>query len=421
MGLKYLINDAGIFTDIAASLADVGNNDVILVSPWQTVYPSWKDFAAGVGLKGICKQDKHGNPLLFWEWVEWADCIANFDVGNNDQIGFLRKMFPEKSIWGSGRGERIENDRIFLKKLIEALGLDQVPHKIIKGITSLREHIKKNPDKYIKINVFRGDMESFHAESEEDNYADFLKLELTLGPSAEETLFIVEDMIDAKAEVGYDGFFNGQDYADKCFCGIEYAKNLYIAKVMDYEDLPEPIFDTMEALAPALSKVDYRGAISTEERIVSTKEHYLIDVCSRLPSPLSALYPTFIKNWPEFVYQTGLKKSCPLEIDVKYVGAFALTSIRGKTEYLPIKVKESDRDKIKFQSVMMRDGKYYGVKGNEIIATLVAGGDSKEEVIEKLKEYAGLVSAPGLDNDAVNGIDNILKTFDKLAELNIII
>jgi hypothetical protein len=419
--MKFLINDAGIFTDIAASLADGGKNDVILCSPWQSVYPSWKDFAAGVGLKGVRKQDEHGNPLLFWEHVEKADCVCNFDVGNNDQIGFLRKMYPKKSIWGSVRGERIENDRIFLKKMIDALELDQVPHKVIKGITALKSYIKSNPDKYVKINVFRGDMESFHAVSEEDNRADFLKLEMTLGPSAEETLFIVEDMIDAPLELGYDGFYTGENYSDKCFCGIEHAKNLYIAKVFDYEDLPEPIYDTMEALAPVLEKMDYRGAISTEERIVNKRKHFLIDVCSRLPSPLSALFPVFIKNWPEFVYQTGLKKACSLDIDVKYVGAFALNSMRGKEEYLPIKVKESDRDKVKFQSVMMRDGKYYGVKGNEIIATLVAGGDSKEEVIEKLKDYSKLVSAPGLDNEAVNGIDNILKLFDDAKKIDIII
>ena len=417
--MKYLVNDAGIFTDIAASLSDGGKNDVVLCSPWQTVYPSWKDFSSGIGFQGIRKQDKNGNPLLFWEHIEWADCICNFDVGNNDQIGFLRKMYPNKSIWGSGRGERIENDRIFLKKLIDTLGLDQVPHKVIKGITALKAYIHTNPDKFVKINVFRGDMESFRAVDEDYNRADFLKLELTLGPAAEETLFIVEDMIDAKVEIGYDGFFAGTDYADKCFCGVEYAKNLYIARAMDYEELPDPIFDTMEALAPVLEKVDYRGAISTEERIVSQKEHYLIDVCSRLPSPLSALYPVFIKNWPEFVYKTGLKQECSVKIDTKYVGAFALTSQRGKEEYLPIEVKESDRDKIKFQSAMMRDGRYHGVKGNDIIATLVAGGDSKEEVIDKLKEYSTLVSAPGLDTDAVNGIEKILDIFKDAEKIGI--
>jgi hypothetical protein len=419
--MKFLGTDAGIFTDIAASLADGGKNEVILTSPWQTVYPQRKDHAPGVGIKGLKKEDAHGNPLLFWDHVADADCIFNFDVGANDQIAFLRKLYPKKSTWGSGKGERIEADRIFLKKLIDALDLDQVPHVIIKGVTALKQHIKKNPNKYVKINLWRGDMESFHAVSEEDNRADFLKLELTLGPNAESTLFIVEDMIKAKAEIGYDGFFAGTDYADKCFCGIECAKNLYIAKVFDYDELPTPIHDTMEALAPVLEKVDYRGAISTEERMVSLKEHYLIDVCSRLPSPLSALYPEFINNWPEFVYQTGLGKACPLDIDVKYVGAFALSSMRGKDEYLPIKVKESDRDKIKFQSVTMHDGKYSGVKGNEIIATIVAGGDSKEEVLNKIKEYSKLVDAPGLDNDAVNGIDKILEQFDELGGIGITI
>lgn len=423
MEMKYLVKDALIYADIANGLSDGGKNEVQYFTNWATGYPVFKDFCTGLDLESLRKKDKHGNPLLFWDAVlkgDW-DCVANFDVHAQDEIAAIRKFYPDKSVWGSGRGEKIEADRIFLKQLIEAVGLPVNPYKIVKGITALKEYIKKSPNKYVKLNIFRGDCESFFAKDLEYNRADFIRMEVALGPMAEETMFICEEPIDTDVEVGYDGFFNGKDYADKCFCGVEWHKNLYVAKVFNYEDLPEPIFETMEALAPVLEKMDFRGAISTEEKIVDFKKHYLLDICSRLPAPLSALYPVMIKNWPEFVYRTGLKEDCPLDINAKYVGCFALTSMRGLQEYLPIGLKKADRDKVRLQSVCMLDGKYHGVKGNETLAVLIAEGDTKEEVLEKIKDYSKLVDAPGLDRDAVDGIDKITEVFKDCAKSGIII
>lgn len=419
--MKFLVKDALIFMDIANALADKGNNEVFYFTNWQTGYPLFKDFCTGLDFEYLKKKNKHGNPLLFWEEVmkkDW-DCVANFDVHNQDEIFALRQLFPNKSIWGAGRGEVLEADRIILKQWIETLGLPVNPYKVVKGVTALRSYIKENPNKYVKINIFRGDCESFCAKDIDYNRADFLKLEINLGAKAEDVLFIVEDPIDTEVEVGYDGFFNGHSYSDKCFLGVEYHKNLYIARVMDYDELPEPIYETLEAFSSLLEKMDYRGAISTEEKIVSFKEHYLIDVCSRLPSPLSALYPQFINNWAELVYKTGKKENCPLDIDVKYVGAFALESKRGEQEYLPISIKPSDRDKIKFQSACMVGDKYHSVKGNSIIATIVVGGDNPDECLEKIKEYSKLIDVPNLQYDDINGIDKIKEVLKKCKDVGI--
>ena len=412
--MNFLVKDALIYADIANGLADGGKNNVTYCTNWATGYPVFKDFAVGLDFEYLNKKDKHNNPLLFWDEVlkgNW-DCVANFDVHSQDEIVAIRKFFPDKSVWGSGRGEKIEADRIFLKQLIEAVGLPVNPYKIVKGITALKEYIKSNPKKYVKLNIFRGDVESFFAKDLEYNRADFLRTEQSLGPKAEDTMFICEEPIETDVEIGFDGFFNGVNYGEKCFCGIEYHKNLYIAKVMEHDELPTPIYETMEALQPILEKMDYRGAISTEEKIVSDSKHYLLDICSRLPAPLSALYPVKIRNWAEFVYKTGLKQDCKMDIKAKYVGAFAISSMRGNTEYLPINVKKSDRDKVRFQSVCMLDGKYHGVKGNETMAVLIADGETKEEVVDKIKEYSKLVECPGGDTDSVDGIDKILEIFD---------
>jgi hypothetical protein len=407
--------------DIANALAAGGKNEVIYCSQWQTAYPEFKDFAVGLDFEYLKKKDKHGIPLLFWDYVEWADCICNFDVHMNDEIAALRRLFPKKSVWGSGFGERLEDDRIALKKWIEALGLPMQKWKAVTGVTELEKYIKANPDQYVKLNIFRGDegMDSFHAKDIESIQYKLLKMRLTYGPKAEDMPFVVEETIDTPVEIGYDGFFNGKNYADKCFLGYEYHKNLYVAKVIDFEDLPEPLFETMDAFTPVLEKMDFRGALSTEEKILSPKEHYFLDICARLPSPLSALYPVMIKNWAEMVYKFGKKEDVALDIDAKYVGAIALEDEALEHDFEEVRIKPNSRDKVRFQCACQHEGKYYAVKGNKNACILVAKGNSVDEVLANLQKNAELVEADGMDKDDLNGIDIVKDIIQKGKEVGI--
>ena len=106
---------------------------------------------------------------------------------------------------------------MFLKKVLETIGLQVQKWKAVKGVTALEEYIKKNPNQYVKLNIFRGDQgaESFYAKDIESIQIKLLRLRLTYGPLAEEVVFIVEENIDTPVEIGYDGFFNGKNYADK--------------------------------------------------------------------------------------------------------------------------------------------------------------------------------------------------------------
>ena len=51
----------------------------------------------------------------------------------------------------------------------------------------------------------------------------------------------------------------------------------------------------------------------------------------------------------------------------------------------------------------------------------MASGDTKEEVLEKLKDYAKLVDAPGLNTDEINGINIILESFNAAKSIGITI
>lgn len=403
----YLIQDKGLYPHQSEALSDNGNNRTLYHTPWETKDPHYKDFIIGKGFGNLEK-------VLYPEdYYDKADCIVFFDVAGNSLCNFLRKVYPNKSIWGSGLGERLENDRVLLKEWCAELGLDVNKYVVIKGIDKLREHLKTNKDKYVKVNIFRGDMESFHSPDYDSIESVLDELAVTLGSDKNDYDFIVEDKIDTEVEVGVDAIFNGTEFLSPMFCGYELHKNLYVAHVTN--DIPRPLKETLDAFTPLLQKMQYRGAFSTEEKVVSSKEHYFIDACMRLPNPLSALYPVAIRNWAEVVYQTGLGNKIDLDIQYKYVGAFGLTSISAQESYVKINIKKGYEDKVRYQMVTARGDKKYAVPGWEVVAILVAGGNSVDEVLNNLREAAEGVDAHFLDKDPLEGI-NMIKSVIKKGE-----
>lgn len=414
MPKKFLVIDDGCLGELALGLTK-DKSEVKYYVNWPSASPLWEEYAPWSGF------EKYGLTKVkyFLDHAESSDCIGTFDCGCNDTIAFLRRQFPEKSIFGSGNGAKFEDNRWGFKKILKEVGLRVGKAERVTGITALTNLLKEKKDVFVKIDIFRGLVESFHVK-------DFKSVELllttiseSLGPFKETFQFIVEDAIPAKAEVGYDGIFNGEEFIYPCFTGIESQKNLYVAKVSD--EMAAPIKESMDALKPVLQQVDWRGCISTEERIVSQKEHYIIDICGRAPSPLGVLYPQFILNWPEVMYKVGLKQKVRLDIPYKYVGAFALSSSHAQTHWLEINLDEKDRSNIKFLMAAKNNGRYYAVKGDSKVVVVIAAGSSVDDVLKQLKKYANKVSAYGLHNDEINGIDNIYEKIEDARKVGITI
>lgn len=397
--MNYLVEDpTGLFVEQANGLAAGGKNKVKYWTMWESAQ-KFEWFAIG---KGFDYLEKERYPQ---DWYDWADCIVNFGVTGQGQITHLRKVYPKKSIFGSGKCSKIEHDRWGLKKIIRDVGLPVNKTEKIIGVAELRKHLTKNKDKYVKINIDRGDVESFYAKDIDSVDLKLDELASMLGPFKEKYEFIVEDAIHTDVEIGYDGFFNGNDYLKPYFYGYEYKKQLYVARVSD--TLPKQLQETLDAFKPVLQKLDYRAGISTEEKIVSKSEHYFLDITCRLPSPLSALYQEYILNWPEVVYKIGLKQPVKLDIKHKYLASLPLGSEHANTNWVELDIDKKDRDHIKFVSACKNDGKYYAVKGYSEIVVVIAGGDTVDEVLGIIKKYADRVDADGLDKKSVFGIDHI--------------
>ena len=396
--MLWLTSDLGLYAPICNALWAKGDK-VLYFTDWADKSPCYSKYVVGKDYGNLEKI------LYFWDYAEQADCIVNFDVHMNDAIHFLRKKYPEKPIFGSGMGERLENDRVGMKKWIKLFGLPLQNYEVIKGVTKLRNYLESNPNKYVKTNIFRGDIESFPAKDLKSVDLLLDQIAAKLGIWRDEYEFIVEDMIDTDVEIGYDGFFNGREFIEPYFIGYEYHKGLYVAHVTD--EMPEPLAETMDAFKPLFTRMDYRGALSVEEKIVSPKEHYVLDFCARLANPLSALYPVFIDNWREAVLAIAKGEDVKLSIPHKYVGVYPLVSIHADNDYVKVDIAKGHEKDVRPQMVTSRNGELCAVKGWNVVAIVIAAGDSVDEVINKLKENAKYADAQGIDKDGVNGIDII--------------
>jgi hypothetical protein len=332
-------------------------------------------------------------------------------------IDFLRKLYPDKSVFGGGYLTRIEDDRLLFKKVLKELGLAVGPYKVIKGFDALRAYLKDNPKKVIKTNIFRKDWESLNAPDYLSVKQLLINRQPAFGPYADEIQFIVEDFIDSVAEIGFDGFYNPSVGFKHFSWGVEIDKNLYIGKVGG--ELPEVLTETMDALDPLFKFKDYRGAFSTEERMKSKTEHFFIDPCCRVAMPLGVLYGKYIKNWAEVVYKVGKDEEYEIECDHKYVGGFALSSRNAEDYFVYINFKNNKRDDFRLMMAMQdKEGNYYSVKGLESIVIVTAAGDNPQEVVDLLKERAENVEAYGLENDEIKGI-NIDKCMENIKSLGL--
>ena len=378
--MNILCLDQGIFVTQCQGLSDSGKNTVWYYSNWQRSEPTFCDFQPGMGVEGLNKIKN------FFDYVDKADLIANMDCYDEDSIEFIRNKYPNKSVFGSGRGVWIENDRWKLKNLIKKLGLPLQKSWHIIGVPKLREFIKANPNVYIKTNLWRSDCESFHAKTYDFVEQRLNGLMVKYGAMSDTIEFIAEEMLDSEVEIGVDCFFSKSDYIPQCFLAYEIKKEWYLGKTTEFKNLPPKIKLWMDKLKPTLAEMDYRSGLSFEWKVLKDGTCYLLDICARLQSPASVGYPQWIKNWPEVIYKIGLGEQVNLDIPFKYVSAIFFESQRGKDENVMVDIK--DLNKVKPMCYSKNNGKIYSVKGAKTMAIPVADGNTWQECIKTLKKNA---------------------------------
>jgi hypothetical protein len=410
-GKTFLIWDFGSCVETAIALGK--NNKVLYYTPYAVDgAPEFSKYAPGLGY------EKEGVEKVkyFFENVDRADCICFFDINAGDIASYLKKV-TNKPIFGAGlEGERIEADRWRTKRLQEKLGLNVQKYETVVGVKALGEYLKKNPDKHVKVNIWRGDLESFYAKNFDSVELYLKELDDKLGPFADTYEFMVEEPIKG-IELGWDLFFTAGDWVKPYSWGTSDATYSYIGKYSD--TMPPQLMEIADKLRPILAKMDYRGAMSIEIKVAEDKKVYLLDICARYPIPMSNLYTESIKNYPELIWNIANDKPVTIEPVDKYIACVALQAEHGEDHWIKLDFEEKLRKYIKTRISAKLGDLYYSVKGTQIVYVLLNWGKEIDKVISGLEKLAERVNAFSLDKNSVKDLEKMKETLDKFEEFGL--
>jgi hypothetical protein len=358
----------------------------------------------------VIKMDEMGNPIKFWDKVEEADLIITPEVGFGDIADYIRRKHGEKRVFGAGRADVLEENRLFLKQVQKAVGLKVQPYIHAVGMDDLRNKLKKIKDAHVKPFIFRGDRETFHFRNMDDSIDTLDDMETAYGIGKHYQQFVVEMGLKAIAETGCDLFFNGRDYIKPYHWGIE-RHAPYLGKWSDR--LPSQLEETMEAFKSILINFNFRGVVATEELILSKKEHYPLDLTVRFPQPMGIMWTETIKNFSEVVWRVAGGEEAVIIPAAPYVGCLPFESDYAIDHWLRVHFDESLSSNIKLIEGCIWDGKMYAVKGTAMCVVLIAWDDSPKKVIKQLEKLAHEVHADDLVKD-ITPLYHIMDDFKKL-------
>uniref|UniRef100_A0A7V3JAC7 ATP-grasp domain-containing protein n=1 Tax=candidate division CPR3 bacterium TaxID=2268181 RepID=A0A7V3JAC7_UNCC3 len=395
---RILIYDFGLCTEIGIRLARDGH-EVYYFVPWEDAFPKSSKALIGENLDGLHRV------LNFWDWVDKVDYIMFFDTYCADLVDYLRKKGYK--VFGAGKSEILENNRWKMKEIQKALKLPTQKVELIKGIESLIEYLKKNKNKWIKINTFRGDIETFHHSEYNTTQAQFLgELLVSAGAKAKKLEFVVEDEI-GEVEPGYDGFIIDGQYPKMAMYGYERKGIGYIGKVVPYEQLPQSLKDINDRLIPVFRKLGGRTFFSTEVRVTKNKQGFLIDPCVRSPMPVpTAIHLEIWSNLSDFLINGAEGNLIDLKPIAKYGAGISFESGWAENHWTEIDFPPENRKWIKLRMACKIEDKYYALPGFTSLGSIIGLGNTIDEAINNVKKVADTLKVKEI-NYSLSGLEEI--------------
>jgi hypothetical protein len=378
-------------------------------TPWQKMGPTLDERSIGNGVEGVTRIQQ------FLHEVDSVDLFYFVDAGAGDMAQMLRD--GGHRVFGAGDAERLEFDRMYMRKIQSELGLPTQHTVKIKGCRKLQEYLAKHKHKVVKVDVVRGDIESFISDDLFRVDQQIHKLKFDFGPFKDDFEFVVEEKIDGH-EIGFDCFFNGTDFVLPYLWGLEH-EYAYLGRYV--WELPTVLRPVMSALRGVLAAYDYRGAISVECRCPSASKAYLIDMTCRYPFPLSLIYTESMKNYSEVIWGVAGGEAVKIEPAGAYVGMCSLLTHYTEKAWTMLEVEEKNRAHVKMERFAKFEGKYYAVRGEDNGFTLIAAGDSRKRVVNDIKESVDDVNCYGLEKDTIGQIDAADEEIDALSEIGAIL
>ena len=334
---------------------------------------------------------------MFGKHFNDVDLFVFPDIFHADLQDYL--VGQGKRVWGARYGEELETEREASRTLLAKLGLPVAPWRAITGLDKVRDYLKANKDKYVKLSFWRGTFETIHADKYTNVESKLDEIQVLLGKFAPSTTFMIEDPVPDAVEIGMDAYTIDGRYPSRMLSGIEIKDKAYVGAFHKYDQFPKPLLEFNEKLSPILRNYGYRGFESYETRMVSPSKGYMIDFCARCGSPPSELYSEFYTNLSEIVYAGADGELVEPEPIAKFGAWCIIESAWADKNWQSVDFPAKHRQNIKLRNAVRIDGRYYAVpqaEGLTSAGAVVGWGDTLDKAMEQVKEVAQSIEGYGI-------------------------
>lgn len=376
--IKACVVDYGYFIELASRLA-IDLDTVFYHAPTDSEFQEVKTSVQGDGIEGVERIREFLTPEIISE----TDLFIFPDIGYAGVQRYLRSI--GKAVWGSFRATEYEIYRTKFIDLLKEVNLPVVKSQKIIGLSNLKKHLADCENKWIKVDRFRGNMETWkHIDFERsENKLDELAIEF--GAVKEHIVFVVQDNLKSDVEAGYDGWTIDGQFPQKCFHGFEEKNELYLASQVEYENLPQQILEVNEALIPVFKETGYRNWCASEIRIKDGVP-YFIDPTFRIPGMSGEHQLETCSNISEVIWAGA--NGIIVEPEFTHLFAAAATLHHSDGDgWLTMGVPKEIRKWIKLNHFFQLDGLYhFAPRCNDEVGLVIGVGDSIKEAIGHLKD-----------------------------------
>jgi hypothetical protein len=194
-------------------------------------------------------------------------------------------------------------------------------------------------NKWIQVNQFRGDMETWHWRSWDEDRYQLDRLAAHWGPISEMLLFMVTDHIPTLLELGGDVINVNGKFADYAIAGCEKKDKTYCASILPWAEMPEEIRGLFELIGPTLEKDQYKNFISSEQR-KTERDNIWTDITPRLGFPSGNCQLHLYANLPEVIWHGAAGELIPIVPQAKFCIECLVDNEQPECEWRGSKVPE---------------------------------------------------------------------------------
>ncbi len=371
--------DYGTFLDLASKLGETYKR-VLYYSPFETEYQDAKNCVIGTGIPTVERVDDYMDPAV----ISAVDLWIFPDIAFGGLQRYLRSI--GKAVWGSMGGSDLELYRTRFMAMLEQVGLPVATTKTVVGLTNLKEMLKAETDKWIKVNRFRANMETWHHIDWEHSLPMLRYLGDEFGGVAEKVVFVVQDPIPDAQEVGYDGFSIDGTFPKRSFQGYEKKNELYLGSWLENEEMPEMVQRVNEALAPILAKLQYRNFIATEIR-----DEFFIDITPRHAGQTQEHLQRTCTNLPKVIWSGANGELVEPEFEAKFAAEATLHYTGCDEDWKVLRISPEAKPFFRLTGYCQEGDLYHFPPGkNDEVGVVIGNGDTIEEAIDDLKGHLEL-------------------------------